>query len=465
MTAIPILKGIYASKVADFVESPPINRVPVVLDTGLSQGYLRVAPGITGTDQGAGADRGGINWNGVCYRVIGTKLVRLDAQGKITVIDDVGPGGPAWFDYSFDKLAIGSGKRVYYFDGSALTQITDPDLGEIIDGMWIDGYFLMTDGTYLIVTELNDPSSIDPLKYGSSEVDPDPILGVIKVRGETYAANRYTIENFVNSGSTGFPFQRNSGGLIPYGIVGTKAIAPFIQTFAFVGSAKGEALGVYIAGSGDAAKLSNRFVDAELAKLTDAQAAAIECEARVDADEQRFLIHLPDKTLIYYATASQQSQGKVWSICASGIDADKAYRGRNAVLANGRQFVGDRAGNVGYIDDTTARHFGEVAGRRMDTALIYNDAGRGIINSLELNGLPGRAPTNADPRIFLSFTTDGVNWSQERAIPTGRAGERAMRLQWRPNIRFNQWIGMRFREADDGMATFARLDANIQGLA
>ena len=461
---LELLKGIYADAVADFVESPPINREPVVVSTGLSDGYLRTAPGITGTDQVAGADRGGITWNGAAYRVVGSTFGSISVSGQFSAIGDVGSGGPCWFDYSFDQLAIGSGGRMYYWDGGALAQVTDPDLGQALDGIWIDGRFMTTDGEFLVVTELNNPMAIDPLKYGSSEEDPDRIVALIKVRGEAYALNANTIENFSNTGSTGFPFARNSGALIPYGCVGTKAKAPILQTFAFVGNARGESLAVYIAGNGDAQKVSNKFVDDELAELTAEQAAAIEMEARVDADEQRLLIHLPDKTLVYYATASQRTQGKVWAIFASGINADKAYRGQRGVLAYGRFIVGDADGNIGFIDGTTAKHFGEVAGWRIDTALLFNENGRGIINSVELTGLAGRAPLGTEPRTFLSWTIDGITWSQERAISTGRAGERSVRMQWRPNIRFNQWIGLRFRGADEGRAAFARLDAAIQPL-
>lgn len=461
---IPILKGIYADTVADFVESLPVNREPVIVETGLSDGYLRIAPGITGTDQASGPDRGGITWNGVAYRVIGGKFGSINTGGIFTEIGDVGGGGPCWFDYSFDQLAIGSGGRLYYWDGTDLTQLTDPDLGEAIDGIWIDGRFMTTDGEFLVVTELNNPMAVDPLKYGSSEEDPDRVLGLIKIRGEVYALNRDTIENFSNTGSTGFPFARNSGAMIPFGCVGTKAKAAILQTFAFVGSARGEALAVYVAGSGDATKISNKFVDDELARLTDGQASAIEMEARVDADEQRLLIHLPDKTLVYYATASQRTGSKVWAIFASGPNADQAYCGRRGVLAYGKFIVGDEQGNIGYIDGTTAKHFGEVAGWRFDTALLYNEAGRGIINAVELTGLSGRAPLGSEPRTFLSFTIDGTTWSQERAISTGRAGEKSVRMQWRLNVRFNQWIGLRFRGSDEGRAAFARLDAAIQPL-
>lgn len=461
---IPLLKGIYATNAGDFVQSPPVNREPVIMDTGLGDGYLRTSPGITGMVQGNGADRGGMLWQGVAYRVIGSMLVRQSASGAITEIGDVGQGGACWFAYSFDHLAIGSGGRMYYWDGASLVQITDPDLGQALDGIWLDGRFMTTDGEFLVVTELNNPTAIDPLKYGSSEADPDPVVGLIKIRGEAYALNRYSIENFTNSGSSGFPFVRNSGALISYGCVGTRAKAAFIDSFAFVGSARDEAVGVYLAGNGDAAKLSNKFVDDALASLTEDELAAIEVEARVDADEQRLLVHLSDKTLVYFATASQAAQAKIWGVYASGVNADQAYRGRNAVAAYGKFIVGDRNGNIGFLDSTVSTHFGEIAGRRFDTALIYNEAGRGIINALELAGLPGRAPAGSDPRTFMSWTVDGVSWSQERAISTGRPGEKATRMQWRPNIRFNQWIGVRFREADAGMASYARLDAAIQPL-
>ena len=132
---IAILKGIYASNVADFVQSPPVNREPVIMETGLSSGYLRPAPGIVGMATLEGPDRGGINWNGTCYRVVGTKLVTVGLGGGTAVLGDVGSGGQCWFDYSFDRLAIGSGGRLYYWNGATLSQVTDPDLGVALEGI------------------------------------------------------------------------------------------------------------------------------------------------------------------------------------------------------------------------------------------------------------------------------------------------------------------------------------------
>ena len=83
---IPILNGIYTDGVSDFRTSYPRNMVPVPKQQGVSEGYLRPAEGIVQFGEGPAADRGGINWNGVCYRAMGPNLCRIDADGTTTVL-------------------------------------------------------------------------------------------------------------------------------------------------------------------------------------------------------------------------------------------------------------------------------------------------------------------------------------------------------------------------------------------
>jgi len=182
------------------------------------------------------------------YRVMGTKLVEIDSAGTVTTLGDV--GGPidelVTFDYSFDVLAIASGGRLYYWipvnttatsvwnaTAPILRQVTDPDLGVVLDVVWIDGFFMTTDGESLIVTDLIDPMAVNPFKYGSSEVDPDPVVALLKLRNEVYALNRNTVEVFDNVGGELFPFARIDGAQIQKGVVGTFACCVFIQRIAF----------------------------------------------------------------------------------------------------------------------------------------------------------------------------------------------------------------------------------------
>jgi hypothetical protein len=467
-TAIPILKGMVATEQADFKSSIPINYEPVVQQTGISAGYLRAAPGITlATATGLGADRGAIVWNGVHYRVIGPKLGRLDGS-TFTVLGDVGDNGlPVSLDFSFDLIAIASNRNLFYWDGSTLSQVTDPDLGVVLDVMYLDGRFITTDGSYIVLTELNDPYSVNPLKYGSAEVSPDPIVGLNHIRGEMNAVGTDTIQNFRNIGGAGFNYTTNPGALIAKGAVETHAFGYVgaLETYFFVGGAPNAAPSVWVAGGGQAANISTQEIDDALLALTATELAGVEVETREDSNEQRLMVHLPDRTLVYLVQTSKQTGEPVWCELRSGTGNDGAYPLRHLVLVDGRWYGGTADGKIGYLDDTVETLFGDERGWRFDTLLIYNQSLGGIVNSLELIGLIGRAPFGAVPQIFFSYTRDGETWSNERSIESGRFGERQKRCQIRPHWRFRNYMGVRMRGAGNGRQAWASLQADIEGLA
>ena len=259
---IPILNGIYTDNNIDYRTSYPRNLIPIPSNNGLiSQGYLRQAYGLVKSGDGPGIDRGAINWNGTCYRVMGSKLTSIDSLGNIAILGDVGDDGLVTMDYSFDRLAIASNGNLFYWDDTTLTQVTDPDLGIVIDVTWVDGYFMTTDGQYLIVTELNDPLSVNPLKYGSSEADPDPIVGLQKVRNEVYALNRYTIEVFDNVGGENFPFARIEGAQIQKGCIGTRCSCVLSDMIAFMGSGRNETISIYVGANSVAKRIATDEID------------------------------------------------------------------------------------------------------------------------------------------------------------------------------------------------------------
>lgn len=464
MTQISILKGIYVGGFANIRATYPRNLEPIVGDNGISRGYLRAAPGVSLITTGPGEDRGAINWRGSGYRVMGTKLVAFDGGG-VFELGDVGPGTAVALDYSFDRLAINSGNRLYYYFSGAVTQVTDPDLGPIIDMIWIDGYFMCTDGTYVIVTELSDPFAVDPNKYGSAEEDPDPILALRKVRGEAYVLGRYTIQNLTNVGGSGFPFAANDGGTIPKGAVGSRARCDFLQSFAFVGGGRNEAISVYLAGPGEAISLSTPEIDRQLSLVSTADQAFIEMESRVLQNEQKLYIHLPDKTLVYSHQASLVNEGPVWHILAGGSAADQQYPARHFALVNSAWLCGSPGGQLGFLNERVETQFGDVAGWEFETTFNYNGGNGAIIKVLELVAATGSAPLGANPTMFLSISQDGRSYGQERAIGQGAFGQTMKRLQWRPKTRFGNYASFRFRGANTAIASFMRLEAELEALA
>ncbi len=463
---VPILTGIYTDNGPDFRTAYPVNLVPTPVQNGISNGYLRPADGIVANGTGPGVDRGGINWNGTLYRVMGTKLVSISSTGVVTTLGDVGGSGLVVFDYSFDRLAVSSGGNLFYWNGSTLTQVTDVDLGTVVDFCWIDGYFLTTDGEFLVVTELTDPTQVNPLKYGSSEVDPDPINAIIRLRNEVYALNRYTIEVFDNVGGDFFPFQRIEGAQIQKGAIGTHGSCVFAESIAFLGSGRNEAPGIYLGANAMAAKISTQEVDLVLQTFTEAQLATVKIEALNDRSHQHLYVHLPDRTMVYDLAASQATQSGVWFTLTSSLAGYSQYRAMNLVWAYDQWLVGDpQSTAIGYLTDTVGHHWGSVVRWEFGTAIMYNATAGAVFHALELIALTGRVALGINSTINTSYSLDGETWSNPKTINAGTIGDRRKRLVWFKQGNMRNWRIQRFSGTSDAHLSFARLDAQIEPLA
>lgn len=465
MAQIPVLNGVYTDENSDFRTSYPRNLIPVPKSQGISEGYLRPADGIVQSGTAPGLDRAAINWNGVLYRVMGTKLVRISSTGAITVLADVGGTGEVSLDYSFDRLAIASNGSLFYWDGTAISQVTDADLGTVVDMLWVDGYFMTTDGTSLIVTELNDPMTVNPLKYGSSEADPDPIKALVKLRNEVCALNRYTTETFQNVGGDFFPFERIEGAQLMRGCVGTRAAAMFMESLAFVGGGRNEAPAVWMGSNGSTVKLSSREIDQVLLGYTEAQLSACVAEVRVMNGHQMLYVHLPDQTLVYDGAASQATQSPVWFVLTSSVVGLGAYRARNFVWCYNQWNCGDPTSAVyGVMSNEISSHYGQLVGWEFGTVITYNEGRGAIFHELELVCLSGRASLGDDSTIWTSYSVDGETWSQEKPRSAGKQGQRGKRINWLQQGFMRNWRIQKFRGTSDAHISIARLEARMESM-
>jgi hypothetical protein len=465
MVQIPIISGIFAEISPDFRVSYPINFIPTPRDTGINQGYLRPADGIVQHGTGPGLPRGGIVWNGIEYRVMGTKLCSVSADGTVTELGDVGTGGQCAFDYSFDRLAINSGDRLYYWNG-ALTQVVDPDLLNVNDVVWVDGYFMTTDGEFLVVTELTGPTQINPLKYGSAEADPDPILALVKIRNEVAAPNRFTIEFFDNVGGDLFPFQRNEGAQIQKGTVGRDACCVYMETIAFVGSGRNQPPGVFLGENGQDVKISTQEIDQLLLGYSEAELSAVILEARNDRSHELLYVHLPDRTLVYDGAASKELQLPAWHVLTTAIDGFAQYKARDMLWCYDSWRVADPTSTkLGRLVRDVGSHWGDKVRWEFGTSIIYNEGRGAIVSALELVALTGSVTFGLSPTISTSYTIDGVTWSQPRTLGVGGFGQRVKRLCWWRQGTMRNWRVQRFQGTSDAHIVIARLEAALEPLA
>jgi hypothetical protein len=385
----------------------------------------------------------------------------------VTVIGDVGGTGQVTFDYSFDYLAVASGGNLFlYRPSTGLQQVTDPDLGTVVDVVWVDGYFMTTDGEFLIVTELNDPFSVNPLKYGSAEADPDPIVALQKVRNEVYALNRHTIEVFDNVGGSLFPFQRVEGAQVQRGTVGTHACCVFMESIAFIGGGRNEAPSVWLISGSNAERIATREIDQLLTEFTEEELSNVLVEARVDKGYRHLFIHLPNQTLVFDAAATTAAGAPVWFTLATSLVGNSQYRAKNLVWVYNRWNVGDPASTAfGYLSDSLSSHWGVLNGWEFATIILYNESRGLLFHELELVSLTGNSIFGTDPSIWTSYTEDGVTWSQERVCKAGMTGARGKRLSWLQQGRMRQWRAQKFRGTSDAQLAVARLEARVEPLA
>jgi hypothetical protein len=459
---IPVLSGISVN--GDFRTEYPVNLIPVPKSTGISEGYLAPAYGCIA--YGDGEDRGGIEWRGVLYRVLGEKLFSIQSNGALQPIGEIGGQGRVSMTYGFDYLAIASSNQLWLYDGSDLARVTDADLGAALDVEWIDGYFVTTDGEFLVVTELNNPFAVNPLKYGSSEADPDPVIAVLRLRSEIYAVNRYTVEVFSNVGGTGFPFQRITGAQIEKGAVGTHAVCEFGGGLGFIGSGRDEAPSVYVGGNGQAARVATREVDEYLAEYTPDELSGAVLEAITELAHQFLIVRLPRHTLVYDAQASQAMQVPVWFRMSSSLDGVGPWDAQNFVRCYGGWHCGRvTAPHIGKLSRDVSSHWGEVVGWKLTTPIVYGESRGAVFHELEAVALTGQAALGLNPQIGAQYSTDGLTWSQIRWIEAGNIGQRNKRLSWRGLGRMGSWRIQRIIGTSDAPLSVARLEARLEPLA
>lgn len=459
---ISILQGAYTEG-HDYRTSYPVNYTPVPKSHGLSMGYLRPADGIKPFATGNGNVRGGVNWQEKAYYVFGSEVRRINEDGSTTLIDTITDDGkPVRFAFSFDRLGIASAGKLYYLAGDVITQVTDTDLGTVNDVRYLSGYFLTTDGDYIVQTRLTDPTAVTPYTYGSSEIDPDPIVGLLVNRNEIHAVNRYTIETFAVSGGAAsvveyFAFARLTGAAIQKGAVGRDAACIYNEAIAFVGSGRNEPPAVYLGENAQTIKLSTREIDQILAEYTADDLSNIVIEARTEKAHKFLYIHLPDRTLVYDSAATLAMEQPVWHILTSALDGWGKYKGRHMVWAYNKWLIGDPdSGRVGYMANDVASHWGDDVRTEFATMINWSETGGAVFHALELQAINS---SNTPEKLAASYTTDGRNWSQDRW-----AKEFQRKIVWMQQGFMQGWRAYRFRGTSKAMLSVARLDAKMEPL-
>lgn len=461
MPALPItfIKGDNVGSETDYRDSLPINMVAIIKPLFSAAGYMLQAPGLTKLGDTTGKSRGGI-WNERFQkhlRVDGSTLVSVDSDGSITEIGTIPGADTVSLPYSFNTQGIvADGKFFLYDETNGLREVTDSDLGNPIDCVWIDNYYFFTDGENLYHTDITSEESIDSLQFATSEFSPDPTLGVAKTSdNKVIVFNRYTTEYFVNTASDDFAFQRQPSRAVKMGIVGTHCKAEMSDGWYVMGNRKEEAVGIHAMGVGSANRVSTREVEKVINKYTEDELSKSVLEARVEDGYNYLLVHLPKETLMFNENIARTSGvDSAWTILATGRQQN--YRAIHGVfdVRLGKWVYGDKNEPVlGILDEKQALHYDVETEWQMSTPFLFIE--NTSVTKFEIECLPGFNATD-DRTVYMSLTYDGVTITRERPRDYGMRNEYGKRFIIRRLGYVRDWFAIRLRGFNSSRVAFAR---------
>jgi hypothetical protein len=364
-------------------------------------------------------------------------------------------GGGAGSSFNLTWASLGNFIKVDMSKSAGITPI--------VDAAFMAGYVMVTDGTDVWSSSLVNLTFF-PGYFGSAEYDPDGITSIYKLNNQLYVQGKNTTQTMANTGGNNFPFTVQQSYTFDIGCVSRQTMCYFNRTLAWIGGGRNMPNGVWFLNGNAPAKISSAAVDYELSKLTAEQVAVVTLEAISFEDSEFLYVHLPDKTLVFDATATAGLGVKFWTQLNSGASADDFYRARNFVRFNGMWACGDLADNrIGFLDSATGGHYGAPVLHRSSSPMVMLPLASAGLRSVELKCITGQAGDTS--RIAMTYSSDGIRWSQTRYTQAVTRGGYSKRIRWLPGGLTRNKLQVRVDHVTTQHCTWFGLDLELEPLS
>lgn len=418
------------SRARQYTRQTCINLYPSVDPVARTPVAMMCWPGLKtfSTSGSADADRGVYVFKNELYKISGNTLYKVNSVGGLTTIGTVGGSGyTTWTDDGFQMTFV-TGGLVYNYDGTTLTQLTDPDLQTpnavaFLNNQWIyDG-----DGGTFVVSNVGAPGTIDGLNYASAEALGDDIIRPYAFNQVLYLMGEKSIESWYNSGVGSPPFDRIEGGLIQKGIAGVHCVTNTDQFVYFLGDDRS----VY-----QLANYSVRPVTTEaMAREFEGYATVSDCVFyNLKLEGQDFIVMdfpTAGKTWCYSETAN------FWFQLSSGVD-----EGRHLATSYAYCYGKHLVGSTGYVYEWSLTTYDDLGNPQVKERILAPIHGemmqapgkRLMMNRFELimqTGVGTATGQGSNPVVMFSLSPDGgESWGAEYQVSIGQGGRYQTRVEW-----------------------------------
>jgi len=433
---IPVNFGVhsYATETPQFSSQRALN-VFAEMDEGGARGQVMVrhTEGLKAwITVGSGPIRGIYNSKtfGKLYVVSGADLYEVNAAGTATLLGKTDAGSaPVMWAESTTQVAMLSNASLWTYDGTTLTNVSDPDFLGAGSIAALDGFLIYhkADTRQLNLSEQNDFSSYDSLRFGTAARTTAPIIRVATIGTQIFVFKEELTEIFFNGGLDTFPFQRRNDSLILHGTTAKYSVAQVDSTLYWLG----ENHTVYRLNGANAERISTAGIETAIREIYAVGGVANAYAMAWTGDGHEFYaLTFPEQTFVYDAKTG------MWHERASGdlgkwrpLCIEKALGTSTTELF----LAGDSCSGAIYeLDFATYQDAGSNVAREVIGAPVQNRPNEMNVDRLEITFETGVGPEdNTDPQVILQVSKDGGHtWGHERFASLGKVGERNTRVVW-----------------------------------
>jgi hypothetical protein len=368
--------------------------------------------------------RGVYRWQGLLYAVSGQNFYLISSAHVATLISSSITGvGTVSFAETPTQLVICTNNATYVYNGTSVSQVTDPHFDAGVQCCSIDGYVLFrreSTGIFF-ASDLGDATSYDALMFATAEGLSDNIVGIIADHRQAILAGEDSMEIWYNAGISGFPFIRDANGFVELGCAAGKSLAKRDNSIYWLASD----LTVRRLEGVTPVRVSQDGVEQAIAGYYVADAVGF---AFSQYGHSFYVLTFPtsDATWVLDINTGEWHERQSYGL--------GRWRPSSAILAYSRIYVQDyETGKVGYLDIDTYTDWGDTQRMEMTFQDVYSDGNVIKHSKFELICETGVGTTGqgADPQLTLEYSNDsGKNWTTLPTKSMGEVGEYKTRVRW-----------------------------------
>jgi len=444
---LPFLGGAYEGRSSNVSPETCIN---LFYEPGQADSLVSTPGASTLNSTYSETVRGGIEYNGKAYFVIGDTLVECTTGGTVTSRGTLSTSAGR-VSMAHNGVRTGANQQIMIVDGttgyiydnttSTLTEIADSDMVSADTVVFVDGYFVFsqTGSDRFWITSLYDGTAIDPSDFVTAEGDPDEIQSLVADQRQLFVFGKKTLGVFYNSGDADQVFKAFQGGHSQTGCAAAFSACRFDNSVIWLSqNERGNGQVVRLGDGFQPAVVSTPEVNYQISTYTNISDAF--GYVYQDEGHEFYVLTFPTANV----TWAYDALTKQWHQRAHIINDVVSRERYNAhVCVGNTHLFGDYLdGTIYKMDPTLGTFAGSRILRERRSAIISDEEKRLRISSLQLDMQVGVGDSNADDTsIWLSYSKDGGHtFSNEIEKSIGNIGDYARRVIWRRLGSGRNWV-------------------------